>query len=301
MMTSGAPMVSISCLAFNHEKYIRKALEGFIMQQTNFPFEVLIHDDASTDATPAIIREFEARYPDIVKPIYQTENQWLKGRRGSAVHNFPRAKGKYLALCEGDDYWTDPTKLQRQVDFLEANPEYVLVAENAMVDNTEENTRYNFNNIGACDLNMEQLLGKRTFSTASVLFRSSCLDEGFYKLTSAGDVILWCYVASKGKVRYLPTISSVYLRGLQGIVLSSRKIEWAQSMERWNEVLSGFLPPEVDRSILKQRNFNEYMRVFRSSVKKGQIRVSFQALRKCYEYRSLNSFKSLASFYTKKQ
>ena len=97
-----------------------QCLDGFMMQQTNFAFEVLIHDDASTDGTTEIIKEYEAKYPEIIKPIYEEENQWVKGRRGSAVFNFPRAKGKYIAMCEGDDYWTDPLKLQKQVDFLES-------------------------------------------------------------------------------------------------------------------------------------------------------------------------------------
>ena len=101
-------IVSVCCLAYNHEPYIRQCLDGFVMQKTNFKFEVLIHDDASTDETEEIIRDFERRYPSIIKPIYEETNQWVKGRKGSAVFNFPRAKGKYIALCEGDDYWTDP-------------------------------------------------------------------------------------------------------------------------------------------------------------------------------------------------
>jgi glycosyltransferase involved in cell wall biosynthesis len=300
MMEGETPMVSISCLAFNHEKFIRKALDGFIMQQTNFSFEVLIHDDASTDRTAKIIGSYADQYSEIIKPVYQTENQWIQGKRGSAVHNFPRAKGKYIALCEGDDYWTDPTKLQRQVDFLEAHAEYSMVAENAFVVNTENNTRYNFSDAGPSDIGLKQLLGKRRFPTASVLFRSDALDEEFYKLEYTGDVILWCYLAKKGKIRYLPNVSSVYLRGLQGVVLSSRNLEWARAMEKWNEVLAGILPPDFDRSILKQRNFNEYMRVFRRSVKKGQMKVSLQALQKCLQYQPVTTFKALAAIYAKK-
>lgn len=118
------PLVSISCITYNHEPYIVQALDGFLMQKTSFPFEVLVHDDASTDRTADIIREYEKKFPEIIKPLYEEENQWIKGRRGSAEFNFPRAKGKYIALCEGDDYWIDENKLQMQVDFLEKNPEY---------------------------------------------------------------------------------------------------------------------------------------------------------------------------------
>src|SRR5690554_2985712 len=95
------PLVSISTITFNHAPYIRQCLDGFLMQKTDFAFEVLIHDDASTDGTEEIIREYEAKYPDIIKPLYEIENQYSKGRSGSRTFNFPRAKGKYIALCEG--------------------------------------------------------------------------------------------------------------------------------------------------------------------------------------------------------
>ena len=121
-------VVSICSITYNHAHYIRQCLDGFLMQKTNFSFEVLIHDDASTDGTEEIIKEYEAKYPEIVKPLYEKENQWVKGIRGSKVFNYPRARGKYIALCEGDDYWTDPYKLQKQVDFLEANPEYGMIS-----------------------------------------------------------------------------------------------------------------------------------------------------------------------------
>ena len=119
-------MVSILCNVYNHGKYLRDALEGFVMQQTTFPFEVLVHDDASPDNSAEIIREYEEKYPEIIKPIYQTENQYSKGVRINEVFHLPRIKGKYVAACEGDDYWTDPLKLQKQYDFMEANPDYSM-------------------------------------------------------------------------------------------------------------------------------------------------------------------------------
>lgn len=123
------PLVSINCLTYNHIQYIRQCLDGFLMQKTDFKFEVLVHDDASTDGTADIIREYEAKYPDIIKPIYQTENQYKKGRGLCIGYDLQikRARGKYIADCEGDDFWTDPLKLQKQVDFLEANPDYGFI------------------------------------------------------------------------------------------------------------------------------------------------------------------------------
>lgn len=123
-----APLVAIRCIAYNQEKYIRKALDGFIMQKTNFPFVAIVHDDASTDNTASIIREYAKKYPNIVIPIFETENQYSKP--GNPLRKIMRnaidATGaKYIAICEGDDYWTDSLKLQKQVDFLENHPDYI--------------------------------------------------------------------------------------------------------------------------------------------------------------------------------
>ncbi|MGV8093840.1 MAG: GNAT family N-acetyltransferase [Mangrovibacterium sp.] len=139
-------MVSICCITYNHEKYIRKAIEGFLMQKVAFTVEILIHDDASTDDTANIIKEYEKKFPDIVKPIYQTENQHQQGRPISLVYQFPRARGKYIALCEGDDYWIDPYKLQKQVDFLEKNPKYGMCFHNYLFYYQEEN-KYTHDNV----------------------------------------------------------------------------------------------------------------------------------------------------------
>lgn len=122
------PLVSICCMTYNHADYIANAIEGFLIQRTNFPFEILIHDDASTDKTPEIISKYELRHPQIIRSIFQSENQDSK-KLGSISARFiwPHAQGKYIALCDGDDYWTDPYKLQKQVDFLEKNPDFGLI------------------------------------------------------------------------------------------------------------------------------------------------------------------------------
>ncbi len=114
--------VSIVCNAFNHERYIAQALESFLMQKTDFPFEILVHDDASTDGTAEIIRTYAKRFPQIVLPLFQTENQYSKNVSIGSSFQYPRARGKYIALCEGDDYWLSPDKLQQQFDFMEAHP-----------------------------------------------------------------------------------------------------------------------------------------------------------------------------------
>ena len=115
------PLVSISCLTYNHAPYLRQCLDGFVMQITSFPIEILIYDDASGDGTQNIIEEYQKKYPDIIKPIYQTENQYSKGVKVGFVYNYSRAKGEYIAFCEGDDYWDDPNKLQILYDYMNAH------------------------------------------------------------------------------------------------------------------------------------------------------------------------------------
>ena len=119
-------MVSISCLTYNHAHLIRQALDSFMMQKADFKFEIVIHDDASTDGTADIIRDYEKKFPKIVKGIYQTENQFKKNGVYPVAFIYPHLKGKYVAECDGDDYWTDPLKLQKQVDFMEKNIDCVM-------------------------------------------------------------------------------------------------------------------------------------------------------------------------------
>ena len=115
-------MVSIICNTYNQESYLRQTLDSFINQKTNFNFEVIIHDDASTDSTAEIIREYQRRYPKIIVPIIEKENQYKKNVNITLDIDLPLAKGKYFAFCEGDDFWIDPLKLQKQVDYMENNP-----------------------------------------------------------------------------------------------------------------------------------------------------------------------------------
>lgn len=123
-MNNITPIVSINCLVYNHAKTIRNTLDGFLMQKTNFHFEVIVHDDASTDGTTEIIKEYANKYPNIIHPIIEKKNLYAEsGFRKIFQIMHEACIGKYIAYCEGDDYWTDPLKLQKQVDYLEAHPE----------------------------------------------------------------------------------------------------------------------------------------------------------------------------------
>lgn len=133
------PKVSICCLTYNHALFIKECMDGFLSQQTTFPVEILIHDDASTDGTDDILREYERKYPDVVFPLYEKVNRFSSGCQGQMdiLFNYSRAHGKYIAYCEGDDYWTDPLKLQKQVDFMESHPEYSVCFHRCSLLNSE--------------------------------------------------------------------------------------------------------------------------------------------------------------------
>lgn len=125
--------VSVLCLAYNHEKYIKKCLDSILAQKTNFKYEIIINDDASTDNTTNIIKEYEEKYPEIIKPIYQIENKYSKGEAIVEEYMLPKATGKYIAFCECDDWWLSDDKLQKQYDYMELNDECVLCGHNTLV------------------------------------------------------------------------------------------------------------------------------------------------------------------------
>lgn len=207
-------LVSVYCATYNHVTFIRQCLEGFVMQKTSFPFEVLIHDDASTDGTQDIVREYAARYPDIIKPIYQKENQFSRGVKIYLTYVFPRVKGKYIAMCEGDDYWTDPYKLQKQVDFLESHPDYVMCSsrfdkywqESGLL---EEDPDKKFK---GADYDLQNLIGGKWLTqTLTVMYRRSALDLKRYEQYGMSlDMILFYELLKHGKGYCFPEVMGVY-------------------------------------------------------------------------------------------
>lgn len=208
--------VSVICNVYNHEKYVRDALEGFVSQKTNFPYEVLVHDDASTDNSAEIIREYERKHPDIIKPVYQQENQYSRGIGIMRNFQLPRVKGKYIALCEGDDYWTDPLKLQKQFDFMEKNPSYSLCVCSTEWMNLRTGIRENRCKVQEdMDISINEIiLGKKGgfFQTASVFIKAEvyrCFPE-WGKKFPIGDYPIWILAALNGKVRMLHDVMTVY-------------------------------------------------------------------------------------------
>lgn len=210
------PLVSIICNTYNHASFIRDALEGFLMQTCSFPFEILIHDDASTDSTADIIREYEKQYPDILKPIYQTENQWSKKGNTVTALQRSRALGKYIALCEGDDYWTDPLKLQKQVDFLENHPEYALCFHKSAILNLTKDTWKSriFQHLKQKEYSGDEILLTWSVPTASIMYRSLLVEKINAIPKTEGilyfDIVILLTIAEHGKLYCLGDTMSVY-------------------------------------------------------------------------------------------
>lgn len=213
--------VSVFCTVFNHEKYLRTALDGFINQKTNFGYEVFVHDDASTDASASIIIEYAQKYPDIIKPILQKENQYSKGVRIFQDIIRPRMTGEYVASCEGDDYWTDSKKLQKQADFLDSNREYVACVHNTKKIDLWRNRIYTMYGVEEdTDLTFSDAIsdGGSCYHTSSLMYRIEYTDDqpNFAKKARGyGDYPLAIYLALSGKIRYLKDVMSIYRFGTE--------------------------------------------------------------------------------------
>lgn len=261
---SDTPLLSIECLTYNHEKYISQALDGFLMQETTFPFEIIVHDDASTDSTAEIVREYEKRFPLIVKPIYQTENQWSKHDGSISRILCSTFKGKYIASCEGDDYWIDSEKLQKQVTFLEQNPDYGMCYSKAKkyLQTTNQYLNKLFGN-SLCEF--EQLL----YRGNCIPTLTTCYKKDLYfkyrreivpenKHWSMGDYPLWLFISMNSKIKFFDTEMSVY-RVLQE---SASHFKNVQDQLKFNKSYYEIKKFFADLNNLNMPNWNEQQELF---------------------------------------
>ena len=264
------PLVVIDCITYNHEAFLRDALEGFVMQKSNFPFVAVVHDDASTDGTAAVLREYAERYTDIILPIYEEENQYSKrnGTLGLITRTSKAATGaKYVALCEGDDYWTSPDKLQRQVDFLETNPEYSLVFHNAPIKYLDGTFNYKLFHInGSREYSASEILQYYTIPTASVVHRrESILDDPILSNIrfKYGDNVLFLTAAKHGHLYGFDECMSVYRQNKNSIVNSVEFTKWMEiCLEHLKEVDNVFAPI-LEKNLCKQLISEHYIYLIR--------------------------------------
>jgi len=212
--TFNKPLLSICVISYNQEEYIEDALDSFLMQKTEFPFEIVIDDDASDDGTAIIISRYKSRFPNIIKSNSRKKNI---GSRRNFIENIKRATGKYIAFCDGDDYWIDPFKLQKQVDFLERNEDFSICASRYEVHPTRKISNFKG------EYTHSDLLKKNILGTLTVVFRSRLINSKMFEILDnkpVCDWIMWLYLSKYGKIKILEDISAVYRVHDKGIFSS---------------------------------------------------------------------------------
>lgn len=300
---SDTPLVSIRCITYNHETYIRQCLEGFVMQKTNFKFEAIVHDDASTDGTAAIIREFAEKYPDIIKPIYETENQYSKhdGSLRRIMNNAIHPDAKYIAMCEGDDYWTDPLKLQKQVDFLESHPDYSLCFHNAIKhfqDGSQEDCL--FAEVATREYDRYELFLNWTASTASFVFRKSILESvyndkiGMTTKILTGDLCIVMNASYCGKIYGLSDVMSVYRTSNEGVLISVMAKRPDLMLQNYLELKNIF--PE-DLHVYIDKKISQYASISISMIRNGQKKQGKILWKAVYRYSSWLAIKGSVNYF----
>jgi glycosyltransferase involved in cell wall biosynthesis len=240
------PLVSICTIAYNHAPFIRQCMDGVLMQKTSFPVEFLIHDDASADETADMIREYETSFPDVIKAIYQTENQFSKGAQIWAKYLFPKARGKYIALCDGDDYWTDPLKLQKQVDFLETHPDYAMCGGKYRTTIMGQNEIHEYERKGTDKypngrtVTFDDFFDSYLFYTLTVCFRREYICN-IQKYKVCIDDTVYCAVMDKGKGFLFPDYFAMYRLHPGGVNAKKTRRERLQfSEDFYKEMLPDF-------------------------------------------------------------
>jgi glycosyltransferase involved in cell wall biosynthesis len=296
-------MVSIAVATYNHENYIKEALESFLMQKTNFNVEIIINDDASTDKTAEIVKEYKDKYPHIIKTYLQKENQYSLGKKPWFEVLFPNSKGKYIALCEGDDYWTDQLKLQKQVDFLETNLDYIFIssAYKTLYDNIFKDIICDFENsknLSGYEITEERQGKYWLTKTLTLTFLRESVD--FNKIRSfkyLRDVHLIYFLMKSGKGYYSKEITGVYRLHTEGVFSSSDMVQRKRNSLNINRELYQREREEK----LRKRYFNDLLYVADHDLKNEY--QFFKILKNLFEMititRSLKELKIVLSLFTR--
>ncbi len=251
------PLVAIKCTVYNHEPYLRECLDGFVMQQTDFPFVAIVHDDASTDHSADIIREYAEKYPDIIHPIYETENQYSRGTLSQVMNDAADATGaKYIALCEGDDYWTDPKKLQKQVEILEKDNSLMAVVTDTSIVDAQSNVLCAkrggvVKNNKRGGYNLYDFFGtpQHAYPTATVVYRNTHQQEIRRMMAHTanpylGDWTLWIILHTFGDFYYIDEVTAAYRINPTSVTHTCNRVGRAKANRTICHAVADILPPQ---------------------------------------------------------
>lgn len=212
-----SPLLSVCLITYNHVNYIRQAIDGVLMQQTDFDWELIIADDFSTDGTREILLEYRARFPERIRLILQPKNV---GAARNWLDLITTPKSKYIAYFEGDDYWTDPLKLQKQVDFLQKNPSIVLSCHHVLVDGVADGSVLSERYFSV------EFLAQNHIPTPSVVFRNLLeIRKSDFIDAPVGDFVLWVQLGQYGDFHMMPECMAVYRRHANGIWSGRGRLE----------------------------------------------------------------------------
>ena len=269
-MTKEIPLVSVCIQTYQHADYIKDCLEGILCQKTDFPFEILLGEDCSTDGTREICIKYAEKYPDKIRLFLHTRDTviYINGHatgRYNFVNNLTHAKGKYIALCEGDDYWTDPNKLQKQVDFLEKNEDYSICFHAAMRLVNDALVKDTLNEKQPETTTIIDLCKNNFIHTASCVFRNNLFSElpGNFNKSPAGDYFLHLLNAQYGKIKFFNETMSVYRIHENGIWSSKSYEEQQEGSCKVFEVLIDYFDGDIKSSLL-----SSYIELHQSILKK---------------------------------
>lgn len=301
------PVVSICCITYNHEPYIEDALEGFLIQETDFAYEILIHDDASTDRTAEIIREYEYKYPKLIKPIYQTINQFSQGKRMNAEFNFTRALGDYLAICEGDDFWTSPVKLIKQVEALSQSVTASISFHPTEVLTGKSQNKPLLNGYGYYGKSTQFFLGGELISQAgpamamcSIIVKKhviECLKEKSPKFffTRMSHFFLQSTALMQGEACYIPDFMASYRYGHEGSWSSKCSVD---ASYRFNQIEKFIEALDELAVIFPNKHVKAISRARRKKLRQAYrlTRISVWDKFRLYKFRGDKTFMGVSNF-----
>lgn len=294
------PLVSIAVITYNQEKFISQTIDGILMQKTSFPIEIIISEDCSTDNTRKICIDYYEKYPEIIKLNLPETNM---GSMPNFIYTLNLCKGKYIAICEGDDYWIDENKLQRQVDFLESNPDFSLSAHNSLTLGHNGKMIYN-PPLDRTVYTTTDIIGLNwSIMTASIMFRRSDLSiPEWFKKVKNGDYALQLILSTKGKINYIPEYMSVYRRHAGGLTANFPPFFSAKTIYD----LLKFFDKETNKKYHSDINkkLEDTYRNYRQTAKENRLRKQYIGLSiaYCFSKMGIDTFSIISrmSFFQKK-